>query len=94
MLKMEAPQRSNRVPATKKTQQSLAERSALTLINILNIKDLCALCAKKILHPPSSIIHHPSSITNHSHPLQSLRVFSLAGQQSRSSNQKNTAALS
>ena len=38
MLKMEAPQRSNRVPATKKTQQSLAERSALVLINILKIK--------------------------------------------------------
>jgi hypothetical protein len=69
MLKMEAPQRSNRVPATKKTQQPLAERSALALINILNIKKIFALFALKkssILHPPSSITHHPSPITHHS----------------------------
>ena len=75
MLKMEAPQRNNRVPATKKTQQPLAERSALALINIINIKKIFALFALKkssILHPPSSIIyppsfiiHHPSSITHH-----------------------------
>ncbi|SIT96060.1 hypothetical protein SAMN05660493_00732 [Epilithonimonas bovis DSM 19482] len=70
MLKMEAPQRNNRVPATKKTQQSLAERSALALINIINIKKIFALFALK----KSSIIHHLSLIFT-----PSLRIFSLAG---------------
>ena len=61
MLKMEAPQRNNRVPATKKTQQPLAERSALALINIINIKKIFALFALK----KSSITHHLSSNTQH-----------------------------
>jgi hypothetical protein len=72
MLKMEAPQRSNRVPATKKTQQPLAERSALALINIINIKKIFALFALKkssILHYLSSIIHHPSSILHPPSPI-------------------------
>ncbi|QIY82978.1 hypothetical protein HER18_05220 [Chryseobacterium sp. NEB161] len=82
---MEAPQRNNRVPATKKTQQPLAERSALALINIINIKKIFALFALKkssILHPPSSIIYPPSSITHHpssiiQHPTSFIPFYSI-----------------